>query len=219
MLRFSLCRVYDFDHMKTSDINKLPLTLQALLPESLWHECVWLPGVKGKQLFPQGKIPSQMFYVSTGEVILQRLGTQGENIVLQRARQSFVAEASVQSSSYHCEAVVTVSGELVAIPIELVRQTLIDDPAFSMRWMAMLNKELKRLRAQCERLSLKGVRDRLLHLIESEGLCGRLPLGAGLKSIALELGVTHEALYRTVAEMEKQGVLRREDGNICVTRF
>jgi len=80
----------------------------------------------------------------------------------------------------------------------------------------MLNRELKRLRAQCERLSIKGVRNRLLHLIESEGLCGRLALGAGLKSVALELGVTHEALYRTVAEMEKQGVLWREDGEIFV---
>lgn len=76
--------------------------------------------------------------------------------------------------------------------------------------------ELKRLRAQCERLSLKGVRNRLLHLIDSEGQAGRLPLGAGLKSIALELGVTHEALYRTVAEMEKQGILRREGGQIRV---
>lgn len=78
----------------------------------------------------------------------------------------------------------------------------------------MLKRELKRLRAQCERLSLKGVRVCLLHLIESEGQHGRLPLGAGLKSMALELGVTHEALYRTVAAMEKQGLLKREDGQL-----
>jgi len=202
--------------MKATDMCKLPLALQELLPEKLWHECVFLPCIKGERLFPQGKKPEQMFYVSSGEVVLQRLGSQGENLVLQRARQCFVAEASLQSSSYHCDAMVTLSGEIVAIPVELLRHALLTDPAFAMRWMGMLNKELKRLRAQCERLSLKGVRDRLLHLIESEGLCGRLPLGAGLKSIALELGVTHEALYRTVAAMEKKGVLRREDGHIQV---
>jgi CRP/FNR family transcriptional regulator, dissimilatory nitrate respiration regulator len=104
----------------------------------------------------------------------------------------------------------------VAMPIELVRQALLFDQDFAMRWMAMLNRELKRLRAQCARLSLKGVRERLLHLIESEGQLGRLPLGAGLKSIALELGVTHEALYRTVAELEKQDVLRREEGMLLL---
>lgn len=208
--------MYDLDHMNKSQKRKLPLALQDLLPEALWHECAWLPGIKGERLFSQGKKPDQMFYVASGEVVLHRLGLQGEYIVLQRARQSFVAEASVQSSNYHCDARVTVSGELVAIPIGLVRHALLVDPEFAMRWMGMLNKELKRLRAQCERLSLKGVRDRLLHLIESEGHSGSLPLGAGLKSLALELGVTHEALYRTVAGMEKQGVLRREDGKIII---
>ncbi|HUX89648.1 MAG TPA: Crp/Fnr family transcriptional regulator [Gallionellaceae bacterium] len=197
-------------------MHKLPVALKELLPEKLGQECVFVPCVKGEWLIQQGKKPQQMFYVASGEVVLQRLGTQGENRVLQRARQCFVAEASIQSPSYHCDAMVTVSGELVAIPIELVRQALLADPAFAMRWVGMLNRELKRLRAQCERLSLKGVRDRLLHLIESEGQCGRLALGAGLKSIALELGVTHEALYRTVAEMEKQGVLRREAGQLLV---
>jgi CRP-like cAMP-binding protein len=215
ILRFTMGGVYDFDHMeKFLTAKPTILALQELLPEKLWHECVWRSSVK-RRLFPQGKSPSKCFMCS-GEVVLQRLGTQGESLVLQRARLCFVAEASLHSSSYHCDAVVTVSGELVAIPIERVRQALLADPAFAMRWMGMLNRELKRLRAQCERLSLKGVRDRLLHLIESEGLCGRLPLGAGLKSIALELGVTHEALYRSVAEMEKQGILRRADRHLIV---
>jgi len=216
ILRFTVCVGYDFDHMKSTDKYKLPLALQELLPAVLQPLCSRFPCAKGEQLFPQGKKPEQMFYVASGEVVLQRIGAQGENIVLQRARQSFVAEASLQSSRYHCEAVVTVSGELVSIPIDIVRHALLTDPAFAMRWMGMLNRELKRLRAQCERLSLKGVRERLLHLIESEGQHGRLPLGAGLKSMALELGVTHEALYRTVAAMEKQGLLKREDGQLIV---
>jgi len=210
---------YDLDHMNSLKMHKLPVELQKLLPAQLQPLCIWLHGAKGEQLFPQGKKPDRMFYVVSGEVVLQRLDSQGEQVVLQRARQSFIAEASLQSTNYHCDAVVTVSGELVSVPIDAIRQALLADSAFALRWMAMLNRELKRLRAQCERLSIKGVRNRLLHLIESEGQGGRLALGAGLKSVALELGVTHEALYRTVAEMEKQGVLRREDGQICVTQF
>ena len=206
--------MYDLNHMNETDRSMLPLALQELLPVALHHLCIYLPSAKGERLFQQGKKPEQMFYVVSGEVVLQRPGAQGEIIVLQRARQSFVAEASLQTSSYHCEAVVTVSGELVAIPVDGIRQALLLEPVFAMRWVAMLNQELKRLRSQCERLSLKGVRDRLLHLIESEGRCGSLPLGAGLKSIALELGVSHEALYRSVAEMEKEGMLQRADGQI-----
>lgn len=78
--------------------------------------------------------------------------------------------------------------------------------------LGMLNREVKRLRMQCERLSLHKVQDRLLHLLETEGKQGRYPLGSGLKSLAGELGVTHEALYRCVSELEKKNCLRRDSG-------
>jgi len=205
--------------MTTLDMRKLPLVLGELLPAALQSACTWLAGVRGDRLFTQGKKPDRMFYVASGEVVLRRLGIEGENVVLQRARQGFVAEASLQSLNYHCDAVVTVSGDLIAIPIGPLRQSLLADPAFAMRWVGMLNQELRRQRAQCERLSLRGVRDRLLHLIETEGQCGRLPLGAGLKSMASELGVSHEALYRTVAELEKRGSLCREGGQIRIIQL
>ncbi len=63
---------------------------------------------------------------------------------------------------------------------------------------------------------MKGVKERLLHLIETEGGDGRMPLGSGLKSMASELGVTHEALYRAVAELEKNGALRRQEEFLIV---
>ncbi|MDO8457311.1 MAG: Crp/Fnr family transcriptional regulator [Burkholderiaceae bacterium] len=193
----------------------LPLPLQELLPSHLQSLCINLPGTKGERVFAQGQRPEHMLYVASGEVVLQRLGAHGDNLVLQRVRQGWLAEASLQSSSYHCDAFVTASGNLVGIPVIAIQQALLTDPVFAMRWVGMLNRELKRLRAQCERLSLKSVKDRLLHLLETEGEQGCLPLGTGLKSIASELGVSHEALYRTVAELEKQGVLHRADGHIC----
>ena len=157
-----------------------------------------------------------MFYVTRGEVVLQRLGRQGESVVLQRARRGFIGEASLDSARYHCDAVATISGEAVAIPITSIKQALAGDSAFASRWIAMLNREVKRLRAQCERLSLRGVKERLLHLIETEGSEGRLPLGGGLKSMAAELGVSHEALYRAVAELENNGRLRRRENFLIV---
>lgn len=157
-----------------------------------------------------------MLYVTRGEVVLQRLGRQGASVVLQRTRRGFIGEASLDSVRYHCDAVVTMSGEMVAIQIDAIKQALASDSGFAGRWIAMLNQEVKRLRAQCERLSMKGVKERLLHLIETEGSEGRLPLGGGLKSMASELGVTHEALYRAVAELEKKGLLRRRENFLIV---
>ena len=207
---------YDPDHMTRPEQRNSLLPLQHLLPAALRRLCTPSRCVKGELLFRQGRKPERMFYVTSGEVVLQRPGSRGDHAVLQRARQGFVAEASLQSSKYHCDAVVAVSGIVVSVPIEPIKQELLADSAFAMRWIGMLNHELMRLRLQCERLSIKGVRNRLLHLIETEGQGGRLALGAGLKSMAAELGVTHEALYRTVAALEDEGLLRRDGGQIGI---
>jgi CRP/FNR family transcriptional regulator, dissimilatory nitrate respiration regulator len=193
---------------------QLPLPLLALLPASLQMQCTSLRCVKNERLFDQGQRPERMFYICDGEAVLQRVGLHGASLVLQRVRQGFISEASLQSDSYHCEGVITASGDLVCIPISAIKQELLTNPEFAMRWVAMLNKELKRLRAQCERLSLKSVKDRLLHLIETEGENGKLALGSGLKSIAAELSVSHEALYRTVAELEKGDAIYRNSDYI-----
>jgi len=190
--------------------GRLPAPLRKLLPAAVQARCAYSACTRGALLFRQGSKPAHMLYVTGGEVVLQRLGRQGEAVVLQRSRHGFVGEASLDSARYHCDAVVTLSGTVIAIPMPAIKQALAADSAFAGRWIAMLNQEVKRLRAQCERLSMRGVKERLLHLIETEGAQGSLPLGSGLKSMAAELGVTHEALYRAVAELERNGRLRRQ---------
>jgi DNA-binding MarR family transcriptional regulator len=82
----------------------------------------------------------------------------------------------------------------------------------------MLNGEVRRLRMHCERLSMKSVKDRVLHLINTEGKNGAYTAATGLKSLAGELGVTHEALYRTLAALEKAKIIRRDDGIVSLVR-
>lgn len=193
-------------------VADLPVDLSALLPAELHALCSPLACGKGERLFETGKRPAFMYFVMHGEVTLERLGINGESVILQRTRRGFVGEASLQSARYHCDAWAVVESTLVRIPIHELRTAMECDPEFAMRWIAMLNREIKRLRLQCERLSLNGVRSRLIHLIEAEGTQGAYPMGSGLKSIAKELGVTHEALYRCVSGMEKNGTLLRAGG-------
>jgi predicted Rossmann fold nucleotide-binding protein DprA/Smf involved in DNA uptake len=51
-----------------------------------------------------------------------------------------------------------------------------------------------------------------MHLFDTDAHDGRLAVPAGLKSLASELGVTHEALYRTLARLEREGRLCRQAG-------
>jgi CRP-like cAMP-binding protein len=196
----------------------LPATLKALLPSTFHARCEGARFHKGERIFLTGDKPEWMFYVVSGEITLERAGLQGEPVVLQRTRQSFVSEASLKSAKYHCDALAIVDSTVIKIPIRDLSVELERDPAFAGRWIGMLNGEVRRLRLHCERLCMKSVKDRVLHLINTEGQNGSYTAATGLKSLAGELGVTHEALYRTLATLEHAEVIRREGSTMRLSQ-
>ena len=199
--------------MNTSTLDQ---RLLDLLPSSILAECEELHLRKGERLFAKGQRPRYLFWVHTGQVVLERATAHGTSVVLQRTHQGFVSEASLQSPRYHCDAVVVVDAHITRVPVPALMQALTDDPTFALRWIAMLNQEVRRLRLQCERLNLKGVQARVLHWLETEGKGGCCAVSAGYKSLAAELGVSHEALYRALAEMVDAGLVLREPERLCL---
>ena len=208
---------YDLNHMNDEQI-KFSSPLKALLPPAVLALCTHKHLKKSTLLFKTGKKPEWMFFVLSGEVTLERLSQHGDSVVLQRTRHGFVSEASLQSPKYHCDAVVVAEAEIIQIPIQTLADALSTDPDFAGRWINMLNQEVKRLRLQCERLSMKSVKDKVLHLINTEGQNGKYQVNTGLKSLAGELGITHESMYRTLAALEKSKTIRREDGLLVLTK-
>ena len=215
-VRLFLQFAYDLNHMFDEQI-KFSSPLKALLPPPVLALCTHKHLKKSTLLFKTGKKPEWMFFVLSGEVTLERLSQHGDSVVLQRTRHGFVSEASLQSPKYHCDAVVVAEAEIIQIPIQTLADALSTDSAFAGRWINMLNQEVKRLRLQCERLSMKPVKDKVLHLINTEGQNGKYQVNTGLKSLAGELGITHEAMYRTLAALEKSKTIRREDGLLVLT--
>ncbi len=197
---------YDCSHMNHTI---LPMPLQELLPDQLRQLATGALIRKGEHVFSAGAKPHWMFYVVRGEVSLERSGTHGEHVILQRCRNGFVSEASLMVDAYHCDAVALEETQVIKLPVEALRSELQGDPSFANRWMRTLNAEIMRLRMQCERLTLRSVQERLLHLIQTEGKAGRYPIPTGIKTLAAQLGVSHEALYRTITDLKKQRLLDR----------
>lgn len=204
---------YDPNHMKRL---VLPPALKVLLPPPLHSACEGAMYKKNERLFLTGLAPQWMFYVVAGEVTLERTGLQGQAVVLQRTRQGFVSEASLKTAHYHCDALAIGDTLVIKVPVQPLSHALDLDPQFASRWIAMLNTEVRRLRLHCERLSMKSVKDRLLHLIQTEGQSGHYAVPSGLKTLAGELGVTHEALYRSIADLHKTGVLHKVAGDLVL---
>jgi CRP-like cAMP-binding protein len=207
---------YDLNHMKNSIQNLDWPSLIALepsaglIPNALRAVAKQVNAKTGTTLFRICDSVRHVHLVIQGEARLIRLGRHGEAIILQRSRGGFIAEASLDSRTYHCDAITSEPSTLLLFPVTAFRNTLQDDPAFRRGWQLLLAKEVRKLRAQCERLSLNSAVDRISHYIESEGSNCVVSLKQTKKAWAAELGLTHEALYRALRRMQENDSLKVE---------
>lgn len=170
----------------------------------------------GGVLFRRGQRPAWMYYVRTGEALMQRVTPSGAPVVLQRASQGFIAEASLDSERYHCEGVCRTDCELLAFPLPALRAAIDSDEGTRWAWIGLLSAQARRQRARLERQSLKTIRQRLEHLIlaEGSGKAGYLVPGTKIQ-LAAELGVTPEALYRCLGALQAEGKLSVDAGRLA----
>ncbi|MDN5004866.1 Crp/Fnr family transcriptional regulator [Bradyrhizobium sp. GCM10027634] len=180
--------------------------LLAALPGPVRRQTRLLEIARQTTLFSRGDRPRAMFFVLSGEVRLVRRSHSGGEIILQRTGRGFLAEASLDQPVYHCDAVATEPSSILAIPGKAFRAAF-EASDFRDKWIAHLARELRRVRTQAERLSLKTARERIVHFVETEGEAGVVDLKQSKKDWAAELGLTHEALYRALAQMQKCGEL------------
>lgn len=170
----------------------------------------------GEHLFRIGDAVHAVFTVLEGEVRLIRRDRNGTEVVLQRSRGGFFAEASLNSKAYHCDAIAAERSALLRFPVQAFRLALDGNASFRDAWMTHLAREVRKLRAQCERLSLNSAADRVLHYLESEGSEGSVTLTQTRKAWAAELGLSHEALYRTLKKLQDNAIIHVEGNEITL---
>lgn len=191
----------------------------ALIPDRLRSRAERWDLEAGETLFRIGDTVTAVFSVIQGEVRLVRRGRNGTEVILQRARNGFFAEASLSSKVYHCDALAAGESTLIRFPVQAFRDALDDDATFRDAWMAHLARELRKVRTHCERLSLHSASDRIIHYLESEGTDGYVDLTQTRKAWAAELGLTHEALYRTLKRLEVEGTIAVDGTKIGLLRI
>jgi CRP-like cAMP-binding protein len=199
----------------TALVSRAPIL--ASLPADARRQARAINLRQSERLFAIGDRPAGIYFVISGEVRLSRTSATGQVIILQRSRGGILAEASVDQPRYHCDAVAAEESKLVFVPRK-VFEIALDDDIFRRKWVSHLVRELRRLRAQAERLSLKTTQQRIVHFIATEGDGHAVSLVGTRKEWAAELGVSHEALYRTLAKMQNKGEIEF-DGRTVRIRF
>ena len=151
----------------------------------------------GEHVFQLGDTVRQIHLVQSGSIFLIRHQSDGAALVLQRAEAgSVLAEASLFLDRYHCAAEAQTAAKTWAVPRREIRKHFTENGAFSLAWSQHLAHEVQRARLHAEIVSLKTVAARVNAW---EAWNGPLPQKGEWAGIAVQLGVSPEALYRELA--------------------
>ena len=154
--------------------------------------------LQGTTLFYRGDEVRSVCFVVLGTVELVRHGPDGKPAILQRANDGdMLAEASVFSETYHCDAVATRPAEMAELPRAAFLELLGKDGAFARTWMEHLARQTQTARLRAEILTLKTVSQRLDAWLAFNG--EKLPSRGERISVAKQIGVSPEAFYREIA--------------------
>jgi len=117
---------------------------------------------------------------------------------------------------YHCDAVAKTAATVRLYPKAVLLAELQRDPKIAQAFAAMLARQVMTLRTRLEQRNIHSARDRVRHFLAINANHGgrTVSLSGTLKDIAAELGLTHEALYRTLADMSADGEIERRKGTI-----
>ena len=154
---------------------------------------------QGAYLFHQDDVVESVYVIEGGSAELVRYQKDGAQIVLQRAAdRSILAEASIYSETYHCDGIVTSSAMVFSLPKSTFLKLIDENNTISNLWARHLAVEVQSARFRSEILGRKTVSDRLDGWLAWRN--NNLPLKGQWKSIAEQIGVSPEALYRELAK-------------------
>ena len=167
----------------------------------------------GEILFQRGDPCNGVYDVIGGKLRLSVTAANGRELVVQTATagETF-AESSVFTPTYQCDAVAVTETEAVFYPKSRMFAEFEQNPRAAFAFMTMLARKIGRLRTRLERQNLRSARDRVRHFLAAnvgEDDDHTVVITGSLKDLALELGLTHEALYRAIAELEAAGEIER----------
>lgn len=156
----------------------------------------------GTLLFCRGDLVEFIYVLQVGQIALTRNTEDGSEFLLSRGvGPCFLAEASVYSEKYHCDAMALSQCELLKIPKKEFVSLLASNPSLAFSWSSHLAQMLQSARQLSEIMRLKKVRDRVDAWLAFNN--DELPEKGQWKDWASQIGVSSEALYR---ELSTRGI-------------
>lgn len=176
---------------------------------------------KGELLFRQGDPAAAIYLVESGRVRLVRHLEDGSSVALHTARAGeTLAEAALFAEAYHCDAVAETPSGVAALAKGPLLRVLANDQAASLRVARMFAGQVRDLRARLEVRNIRTAPERLVAWLrlEATGNPPRVEIDRPWIEIAPELGLTHEAVYRAISTLERDGAIVRAGRTVTLAK-
>lgn len=167
---------------------------------------------RGQFLFRQDEPTDRVFLIRQGRILLQRHLASGDIVTIHTGNAGeLLAEAALFVDSYQCDAQAAEASVVASCSISEVRRTLAASSALSMSWIRRVTGQLHAARTLLELRNIRSADDRVMqHLRLQADVAGEVVIKGRLLDVAAELGLTPEALYRSLAGLARSGLISRE---------
>ena len=166
----------------------------------------------GAALFRNGDPVSEMFFIEDGTLSLQRHLADGRRVPVSRAgKGETIAEASLFADRYHCDCIAEGPAVVAVYRRAEILHALREKPDQAMALLQHNATQIHDLRSRVELLTLHGAERRILaYLALAANADSRTwEMDRTWKAVADETGMSHEALYRALARLERAGRIAR----------
>lgn len=170
----------------------------------------------GEVLFRQGDPADRVFLIEGGQVRIVRHLASGEAAVLHTGRPGeLFAEGALFAARYQCDGVAAEAAMVTACAKEDILAAFAGSPGLALELLERVTRQLHAARALVELRGVRSACERVLrHLRLRADANGAVGIEGRLLDMAAELGLTHEAYYRALAALARQGAIRRGAGRI-----
>jgi len=166
---------------------------------------------RDEALFLQGEPTTAVFLILRGRLRMVRNLASGDRITIHTGRTGeLFAEGSLFSDVYHCDAVAAEPTRVRACGNAEMLAAIGDSPSTMLALLKQVTHSLHHARAMLELRNIRSADDRVLqHLHLSASKDDAVVFDRPLLEVAEDLGLTHEAYYRSLAALARAGVIKR----------
>ena len=171
----------------------------------------------GDVIFHQGSAVHSIYFVDDGEVHAETYLEDGKSVTFYR----IFAGGALGEENLHLPAhLYTATAVLPTRVRSLAKQDVLEmtrtNPQFSMEFNACLAQRYAQALLMRELMGVKSAEDRLLTWLrwETDNGSRTLDLGGRVGTIAPQIGLSREAIYRAMGKLKEQGKIRAEGGTI-----